>query len=306
MLKNALNNVLNEIAKEKVGQDLINENERKLQDMAGNADLGDMHKDVTISVNRHVSVTDKDIAVYNAISPEPLKIAKILTRKMEKILRNKQTSLEKNVIFGKRLSKTPYDRQGKIFNKKNIPNETDLAVTLLIDESGSMKGFRINAAKITSIILQNFCESLDIPLQIAGHYSSSLTVRYDVYKDFNESDGKDKYRICQITNSDNGNRDGAALQFAGELLLKRPERNKLLILISDGQPAALNYYGEESFKDLRNIKKRLLNKGVTLFAAAIGDDKEQIKTIYNDNFLDITDLEKLPLNIVRLVERFIK
>lgn len=305
LLNNAFKDMLNEIAKDKVCEDLIRENERELQEEAGSVDLGDMHKGVNIIVNRHIEVTEADIKRYKYISPEPLKVAKTLTRKMERILRNKQTAMEKNVIFGKRLSKTPVDRQGKIFNRKAIPNETDLAVTLLIDESGSMWGIRNHASIVTSIILQDFCNSLDIPLQIAGHNSSSLNVYYDVFKDFNETDGKDKYRLTKLA-ADRNNRDGAALQFACELLLKRPERNKLLILISDGQPAANNYYGKGAHEDLRNIKKRLQNKGVTMFVAAIGDDKEQIKAIYKDNFLDITDLDKLPVNMVRLVERFIK
>lgn len=44
---------------------------------------------------------------------------------------------------------------------------------------------------------------------------------------------------------------------------------------------------------------------MTTFAAAIGDDREVIEKIYGDGFLNISDLKKLPANIVRLVERYI-
>ena len=43
-----------------------------------------------------------------------------------------------------------------------------------------------------------------------------------------------------------------------------------------------------------------------LFAAAIGSDKENIKRIYQDGFLDITKLEELPKNMALLVKQYLK
>ena len=103
-----------------------------------------------------------------------------------------------------------------------------------------------------------------------------------------------------------GNRDGAALRYAAERLMTRPEAIKLLIIISDGQPAGENYYGTEAEADLRGIKKEYTAKGIQLFAAAIGSDKPNIQRIYGDGFLDITNLEKLPVNLGKLIIRQIK
>ena len=93
-----------------------------------------------------------------------------------------------------------------------------------------------------------------------------------------------------------GNRDGAALRFAAERLMTRAEDLKLLFLISDGQPAA----------DLRGIKQEYSRKGIQLFAAAIGDDKPNIKRIYGDGFLDISDLNRLPVHLGNLIIQYIK
>ena len=97
-----------------------------------------------------------------------------------------------------------------------------------------------------------------------------------------------------------GNRDGAALRFAAERLMSRPEEIKLLIIISDGQPAGSGYYGTAAEADLRGIKREYSSRGIKLFAAAIGSDKPNIQRIYGDGFLDITNLEKLPVNLGRL------
>ena len=67
-------------------------------------------------------------------------------------------------------------------------------------------------------------------------------------------DENDRYRLMDMIDR-SGNRDGAALRFVAEHLAKRPENRKLLILISDGQPADTGYRGTEAEADLRGIKK---------------------------------------------------
>ena len=87
---------------------------------------------------------------------------------------------------------------------------------------------------------------------------------------------------------------------------KRPESQKLLIIISDGQPADCGYSGTEAEADLRGIKNEYRKRGIVIFAAAIGDDKENIRRIYQDGFLDITKLEDLPKNMTQLVKQYLK
>ena len=72
------------------------------------------------------------------------------------------------------------------------------------------------------------------------------------YAEFDSIDNKDQYRLMDMS-ARSGNRDGAALRYAAERLLTRPEAIRLLIVISDGQPAADNYYGTEAEADLRGI-----------------------------------------------------
>lgn len=96
------------------------------------------------------------------------------------------------------------------------------------------------------------------------------------------------------------------MRYVAERLNRRDEETRILILISDGQPADTDYYGTEAEADLRGIKREYTNKGILMFAAAIGDDKPNIHRIYKDGFLDITDLHKLPANLTRLISQYIK
>lgn len=102
------------------------------------------------------------------------------------------------------------------------------------------------------------------------------------------------------------NRDGVALRYVAERLSHRSEDVKLLILVSDGQPADSGYWGTAAEEDLRGIKQEYQRKGILFVAAAIGSDKENIERIYGDSFLDITDLTKLPVKLAGVIKRFIR
>ena len=166
---------------------------------------------------------------------------------------------------------------------------------------------RITHAKKTAIVLYDFCTSLHVPVTIYGHTTPDYEAGVELYSyaEFDSIDTSDRYRLMDMS-ARSGNRDGAALRFVAEHLSRRPEAQKLLIIISDGQPADTGYYGTEAEADLRGVKKEYSKKGVILFAAAIGSDKENIKRIYKNGFLDITNLDDLPKNMALLVKQYLK
>ena len=66
------------------------------------------------------------------------------------------------------------------------------------------------------------------------------------------------------------------------------------------------HYGTAAEEDLRGIRQEYRRKGLLFVAAAIGDDKENIERIYGDSFLDITDLNQLPVKLTQVVKRFLR
>ena len=140
---------------------------------------------------------------------------------------------------------------------------------------------------------------------VYGHSTVGSAVMLYSYAEVDNIDGNDCYRLMDVTDR-NQNRDGAALRFVAEQLARRPEEIKLLILVSDGQPCDNGYYGSAAEEDLRGIKQEYRRRGVTLIAAAIGEDKQAIERIYGDSFLDITDLSQLPVKLTNLVKRHIR
>ena len=269
---------------------------------------GNAHKGVHVNINRMAYVDPSYMEAYQKVAPPLLLISKRLQKQVSQILKDyREGGKLDNLPMGKRINvRNAVRNDGRLFYKLKLPNDrTDIAVAVLNDESGSMSSSnRITYARSASIILHDFCRGLGIPVAIYGHTEFDDVELY-AYAEFDSIDNKDHYRLMDMS-ARSGNRDGAALRYVSERLMTRPEAIKLLIVISDGQPAADNYYGTEAEADLRGIKKEYSARGIQMFAAAIGSDKPNIQRIYGDGFLDITNLEKLPVNLGRLIIQKVK
>ena len=269
---------------------------------------GNAHKGVHVNINRMAYVDPSYMEAYQKVAPPLLLISKRLQKQVSQILKDyREGGKLDNLPMGKRINvRNAVRNDGRLFYKLKLPNDrTDIAVAILNDESGSMSSSdRITHARSASIILHDFCRGLGIPVAIYGH-TECYDVELYAYAEFDSIDNKDQYRLMDMS-ARSGNRDGAALRYVAERLMTRPEAIRLLIVISDGQPAADNYYGTEAEADLRGIKKEYTARGIEMFAAAIGSDKPNIQRIYGDGFLDITNLDRLPVNLGRLIIQKVK
>ena len=163
-----------------------------------------------------------------------------------------------------------------------------------------MNGERIIAARKAAILINQVCTNLDIPLMIAGHDDSGM-MNYNIFKYF-KNYRNDGYKIAGMS-AGGCNRDGMAIQFTAAYLEQRPETVKLMIVISDGRPNSSNYGGEKAKEDIQSIVYEAKKKGIETFAYAIGDDKDLIREIYKDKYIDISDLSKLPKIMANMIRK---
>lgn len=301
--------LLDAMAEKSVCQELELDRLSELNQEAQAISYGDIHKGVPIRVNRMTEVPPDLVAQYDAIAGPLLTISKQLQKSLLRQLRDRQRGgKQTGLLMGRRLDAHALCRgDGKVFTKNALPSQPpEMAVGLLLDESGSMASCdRATYARASAIILYDFCQALRVPVMVYGHSTGGSGVELYSYSEFDAIDREDKYRLVDIS-ARGSNRDGAALRFVAERLSHRPEELKLLILVSDGQPADTGYYGTAAEEDLRGIQQEYRRKGILFVAAAIGDDKENMERIYGDSFLDITDLHQLPVKLTQVVKRFLR
>ena len=268
--------MLDRMAEKAACKQLENERLRELNEAAQSISYGDIHEGVDITVHRIAEVDDELQDQYHEIAGPLLTISRQLQRTLVQKLKDQQRGgKQTGLVMGRRLDAHALCRNdGKVFYKNNLPNEIPrISVGLLLDESGSMScGDRSTYVRAAAIILYDFCQSLNIPIMVYGH-STGWGADVDLYSyaEFDSIDKDDKYRLMDIS-ARCSNRDGAALRFVAEQLSKRTEEVRILILISDGQPAASGYSGTAAEEDLRGIKQEYKRKGILFVAAAIGDD----------------------------------
>ena len=301
----ALNDILDQVAIEQLEKQRAAALNTSVQKM----DLGALHNHVDITIHRASVITQDMREKYKRIAAPLLPLSNRLQQELSRELhKRKYPQTMPGYALGKRIdTKRLYRSDQKIFTK-NVPAKKgfDMAVAVLLDESGSMGSKdRYKYAQAAAIILQDFCYRLHIPMMVYGHSTSGdlvdlySYVEYDVFADL------DRYRLADIQ-ARRSNRDGAALRYVSRRLLERPERNKILILVSDGNPAHTNYWGEAAEDDLRAFRSEFVSCGGLLIAAAIGDDKDAIHRIYGQSFMDITDLSSFPLRLTQYLKRHIR
>lgn len=304
-----LERLLEKVAENEVHTSLETKRTAELNDIANSISYGDIHSGINMKVSRMAEVPDEMREGYKTVAPRLLHISKQLQRSIERQLQDKRRGgKQTGLLMGRRLDAHALIRNdGHVFYKNALPNENpEIAIALLLDESGSMCGAdRATYARASAIILYDFCRSLEIPIMVYGHSTSYNAVDLYSYAEFESIDKDDCYRMMDIS-SRSCNRDGAALRYVADRLSKRSEDVKILILVSDGQPADSGYVGTAAEEDLRGIRHEYERKGILFIAAAIGSDKENIGRIYGDAFMDITDLNKLPVLLTEKVKAHIR
>lgn len=304
--------LLSKVAEKDAMESLETEVKKALNDETKTMAMGASHSGIPCQIRRISSVNTSMIEAYNKIAPPLELIAHRLAKNVQQKLKDrKRGGKDTNLFFGRRMEARALIRDdGKCFYKNRLPKSQELAVAVCVDESGSMcANNRATAARAASIVLYNFCTELGIPVMVYGHTADEKgygSVQLQSYAEFDGSyDKNDKYRLMDISARSN-NRDGYALKYMYQKLSKRPEDTKILFMISDGQPAASGYSGSSAENDMKAIRQEYTRKGIITFAAAIGNDKENIERIYKEGFLDISNLEDLPIILTKLLLKYIK
>lgn len=249
---------------------------------------------------------------YNRMMTTLMPVIRELIRKTNPLLEHELSAeFAKSRLYGTKFCADQVASMDfRTFARKRPPEEEpSIAVALRIDESASMSAFgRLEAAKQAAVALYEFCTRCGIPIMVYGDTADRSKLEQmsiHAYVDFESKDADEKYALMNIQARSN-NRDGMALRIISDRLLNAPQKSKLIISISDGQPKAMpDYSGEKAAYDMKDTLQEFRRKGIQFLAAAIGQDKEAIRELYGaENTLDITDLKQLPARLVQIIARF--
>ena len=256
---------------------------------------------------------------------EPLKGAVArLANKLQRRLQAQQNrswlfDLEEGILDAGRLARVVSTPTTPLSFKMEKDTEfRDTVVTLLLDNSGSMRGRPISIAAICADVLARTLERCNVKVEILGFTTRAWKGGQSREQWLNEGRPQQPGRLNDLRHiiykgadapwrrvrSNLGlmmkegllkeNIDGEALEWAHRRMANRPEARKILMVISDGAPVddstlsvnAANYL-EKHLRDVIAMVER--RKAVELLAIGIGHDV----TRYYERAVTITDVEQL-------------
>ena len=256
---------------------------------------------------------------------EPLKGAvSRLANKLQRRLQAQQNrswlfDLEEGILDAGRLARVVANPTTPLSFKMEQDTEfRDTVVTLLLDNSGSMRGRPISIAAICADVLARTLERCSVKVEILGFTTRAWKggqsrerwlndgrpqqpgrlndLRHIIYKGADAPWRRSRPNLGLMMKEGllKENIDGEALEWAHRRMLARSEQRKILMVISDGAPVddstlSVNpaNYLEKHLRDVIDLVER--RKEVELLAIGIGHDV----TRYYERAVTITDVEQL-------------
>ena len=144
---------------------------------------------------------------------------------------------------------TVYIREGEVRTDK-------VCVVILIDESGSMYGSRMMAAKDTAVLFNEaFSKIPNVELYIYGHTGDEKYCGATEMRIYREGSFAPRYALGSATNRVE-NRDGVAIYEVAKRVRKLTKTPALMFVLSDGEPSADSYRGSTAIAHTRaNVQK---------------------------------------------------
>ena len=208
-----------------------------------------------------------------------------------------QGSVDPSRIYGLAYGDT------EIFRKKGVDRRFDGCVYMLIDNSGSMYGNkRVEACKAAAVIEESF-RGL-IPIKIVA-FDENNCVIHEVIKGWNEQQRLNCcWNFCLHGRNGNGNADGYDILIATKELLERPERKKLLLVLSDGMPTETTAgFTKGAIEQAR--KQGVKVTGIYFEEGAVGDQAKQFKDMYgNGDDAIAVPLDELDKQVWKVMKKF--
>ena len=324
-------------------------NEFRLDDQLANENNEDMESENVIQ-KKNLGISDKEYKVFTTefdevakaesleTAEEILKLRKNLDQqltsfqdlitklanKLQRQLMAKQNrswefDLEEGLLDSSKLPRIIIDPYNSLsFKKEKDLDFKDTIVTLLIDNSGSMRGRPITIAAICADILSRTLERCSVKVEILGFTTKNWKggksrqewnrlgknknpgrlndLRHIIYKGADSHWRQSKKNLGLMLKEGllKENIDGEAITWAFNRLKKRKEERKILMVISDGAPVddstlSVNS-GDFLEKNLKKIVKFIENKSeVEILAIGIGHDVSR----YYQKAIKISDVQEL-------------
>ncbi|BCB04280.1 vWA domain-containing protein [Bacillus sp. KH172YL63] len=250
------------------------------------------------------------------IAPYQKKLQKMIEKTLEHKRIQPRTDLHVGRLNKKLLRFLTDDNPRLFYKKQNPSSEIDAVFSLLVDCSGSMFD-KMDQTKLGITLFHESLKSVRVPHEVVGFWEDTnratktsqpnyLNPVLDFYSSLKPNSGSE---IMQLQPEED-NRDGFAIRLMTERILRRNEKQKFLLVFSDGEPAAMEYEQNgivdthEAVLDARKQGIEVIN--VFLANGEIDEgQRKTIQNIYGNYSILVSDVEELPEVLFPLLRKLL-
>jgi cobaltochelatase CobT len=176
----------------------------------------------------------------------------------------------------------------RIWSNESDGKNQDAAVSLLVDNSGSMHGTKAELAERLTMALGTTLDRMRVPFEIIGYTGGGCvknntrqaSVQFNISKTFEEKSFD--IRRCVFPGKMDNTPDLDGLRLAAPRLLARPEPKKILFVFCDGQP------NHDIRKYVKPYIEEIKKKGLVVFGFGMEAD---LSSFYGEDFIHVRHSE---------------
>jgi len=260
-----------------------------------------------LSDGRAKDVYDLDSSRMKAQTNQLKKKIQLYGNRDKFVIRNQKSGrLDKRMLH-----RIPMDRRD-IFHTTIVKEDKPLDVCLLVDESGSMGSLMTDARRSCISVKEALEDNAMLDLWVMGHTadghdgwhqdprSTNMTI-------YHSPSVKDRKHALGSMRARYENRDGNAILAGAQRVREEssnPMSNKLMIVFSDGSPAAIGYGGGSGIEHVAKVVKGLEAKGWSIIQVGFGGAHFQERMFSNHIYVD--DMRNLSGKISKIIRKVIK
>lgn len=247
-------------------------------------------------------------------------LAKPLERAIRRTLEVKRIAPRGDRLFGrldKRLSRAVTDEQPRLFYKKRGPDpQLDAAFALLVDCSASMYD-KMDETKLGLVLFHETLRALRIPHEIVGFWEDADRVTeqeapnlFQTAVGFDTCFAVGSGAALMALEPQQDNRDGFAIREMTRRLLRRQERQRILLVFSDGEPSAANYH-DVGILDTHEAVIQARRQGLEVISIFLANGKIHetqrlaMRNIYGRSSIVVPNVEELHEQLVPILRKLL-
>jgi len=246
---------------------------------------------------------DAKVAMRSQINKLKKKIQLFGTTNIHNIYRQPRGILDKRQLHRIPMGMTD------LFKAKITKEDKPLDICLLVDESGSM-GYKLmeDARNAAIAIKEALADNPMINLWVYGHSADSKEEGQTEMIEYHSPTMKDRPMAMGGLHARYENRDGnaiitSALRVNGE---SDNNANRLMIVLSDGQPSANLYRGQRGIDHTAQAVKYVEGRGWNVIQVGFGGIMKRHMEQMFTNYIHVEDTEELGDKVSKIIRKVIK